>query len=153
MFLKAVKKIVKRQFSPSHFYDTQEIIEEVRGLGGGLVVPHPEQFWPILLADYDVDGYETWNPQSRQFTDFLITVIRRQNERRAHHGRSLLVFMGDDCHMGAKLRTPVGLNEEKVMREIGYQPAWDEPAIRKTLILSGINRRTVIEEYKARLSG
>jgi len=61
-YLSAVKAIVKTHFSLRYFYRTSEVIEEVRALGGGIIIPHPEQFWPILLADYDVDGYEVWNP-------------------------------------------------------------------------------------------
>ena len=63
-FLKAVKAIVKAEFSLKYFYRTREIIEEARALGAGIVIPHPEQFWPILLKEYDVDGIEVWNPQS-----------------------------------------------------------------------------------------
>ena len=44
-YLTSVKKIVKQRFSPEYFYHTQEIIEEVRSLGGGIIIPHPEQFW------------------------------------------------------------------------------------------------------------
>ncbi len=51
-----------------------------------MVIPHPEQFWPILLADYDVDGYEVWNPQSREYTDFLIRALDNQNKRRLPAG-------------------------------------------------------------------
>lgn len=152
IFLKAVKKIVKANFSLEHFYETQEFIEEIRALGGGIVVPHPEQFWPVLLADYDVDGYEVWNPQSREFTEFLITVVHRQNQRRKNSERQLLVFMGDDCHMGEKTKEPRFQDFEKANRQIGYQPAWDDPAIRKNLIVANINRKRVITEYKNRLN-
>jgi hypothetical protein len=80
LFIHAVKQIVKNEFSLQYFYRTSELIEEARSLGAGVVIPHPEQFWPILLADYDVDGYEVWNPQSRQYTEFLINVLSRQNK-------------------------------------------------------------------------
>ncbi|MEW5723626.1 MAG: hypothetical protein AB1896_11005, partial [Thermodesulfobacteriota bacterium] len=53
--VQAVKEIVKQNFPLDYFSWASEIIEEARGLGGGVVIPHPEQFWPVLLADYDVD--------------------------------------------------------------------------------------------------
>ena len=79
VYAKAVKDVVKEEFSLSYFYRATEIIEEARALGAGVVIPHPEQFWPILLADYDVDGIEVWNPQSQQYTEFLINVVNRRN--------------------------------------------------------------------------
>ena len=153
VFLKAVKKIVKRYFSPTHFYETKAIIEEVRSLGGCIVVPHPEQFWPILLADYDVDAYEVWNPQSREYTDFLIGVVSKKNRRARSGERPLLVTMGDDCHLSAKVRPPRFLDPAKASREVGWQPAWDDLQVRKSLVLAGVDRRKVIEEYRARLNG
>lgn len=153
MLLKAVKMIVKENFSLDFFYQTEEVIEEVRRLGGGIVIPHPEQFWPILLADYDVDGYEVWNPQSREFTEFLINVVNRRNKLASNGQRPVLIFMGDDCHMGEKAREPRYQDPEKAGREIGVQPAWDDLAIRKSLIVANASRRSVIEEYRARLNG
>jgi len=152
IFLHAVKKIVKMSFRLSYFYRTEEIIEEVRGLGGGIVVPHPEQFWPILLADYDVDGIEVWNPQSQDYTDFLITVVNRQNKARKRGQRPLLIFMGDDTHFGEKVLDPRHQDEEKAGRELGVQPAWDDLAIRKSLIVANVDRRGLIEEYKGRIT-
>jgi len=146
-----VKRIVKETFSTEFFYATEEVIEEVRGLGGGIVVPHPEQFWPILLAEYDVDGYEVWNPQSRQYTEFLIHVVSRQNKTRRRGRRPLLIFMGDDCHVGEKAKEPRFQEADKAGREIGVQPAWDDLAIRKGLIVAGADRRSVIEDYRSRL--
>ena len=151
VFLKAVKDIVKTHFSLQYFYRASEIIEEARMLNAGVVIPHPEQFWPILLAGYDVDGVEVWNPQSRQYTEFLITVIQQQNRSRDWKARPLLVFMGDDCHMGEKTLDPDSRDPEKGSREIGLQPGWDDMAIRKNLIISGYSRKQVIEEYKQRL--
>ncbi len=151
IFLKAVKDLVKANFSLQYFYRASEIIEEARTLNAGIVIPHPEQFWPILLAGYDVDGVEVWNPQSRQYTEFLITVIQQQNRSRDWKERPILVFMGDDCHMGEKTIIPEARDPEKGSREIGLQPAWDDMAIRKNLIISGYSRKQVIEEYKQRL--
>jgi hypothetical protein len=150
VFLRAVKALVKEQFSLSYFYRATEFIEEARAHQGGIVIPHPEQFWPILLADYDVDGIEVWNPQSSQYTDFLIHAVNRQNTASAKD-RKQLIFMGDDCHLSEKLKDPRHQDPEKAGREIGLQPAWDDLAVRKSLILCNVTRRKVIEEYKARL--
>lgn len=150
-FLQAVKLIVKSHFSMRYFYRTSEIIEEARSLGGGIVIPHPEQFWPILLADYDVDGYEVWNPQSRRYTEFLISVVNRKNSQATESREKLLLFMGDDTHMSEKARDPDKQDREKVGREIGIQPAWDDMDIRKALITADMNRNRVIGEYKSRL--
>ena len=151
-YLKEVKKIVKRGFDLSFFYRASEIIEEVRGLGGCIVIPHPEQFWPILLRNYDVDGIEVWNPQSQEYTEFLISVVNEQNERRVS-GRDKLIFMGDDCHMGEKTKPVDQQDAAKAGREIGYQPAWDDLSIRKKLIVNNLSRRVIIEAYRDRLEG
>ncbi len=152
-FLKAVKKKVKENFSLEYFYRTSEIIEEARSLGAGIVIPHPEQFWPVLLADYDVDGYEVWNPQSQKYTEFLISVVKRKNSVLKSSRDRIIIFMGDDTHMGEKIRNPGEVDPEKYGREIGLQPAWDDLKIRKSLIMADYNRRNVIKEYKARLAG
>jgi hypothetical protein len=152
-FLAAVKAIVKRHFSLRYFYRTSEVIEEARALGAGIIIPHPEQFWPILLADYDVDGYEVWNPQSQRYTDFLISAVGRANSCPGLSRRRKLVFMGDDTHMGEKAKPLLRQNTEKSNREIGYQPAWDDLEISKRLILAGMSREIVIREYRERLHG
>ncbi|GAB6127203.1 hypothetical protein [Humidesulfovibrio idahonensis] len=151
VFLKEVKAVVKAQFPLTYFYRTTEFIEEARALGGGVVIPHPEQFWPILLASYDVDGYEVWNPQSQRYTEFLISVLYEKNRRRGNGERRMLVFMGDDTHMGEKT-LPVS-DPAKASREIGLQPAWDDLSIGKKLIVADMDRARVIEEYSARLDG
>ncbi|EFL50048.1 conserved hypothetical protein [Solidesulfovibrio fructosivorans JJ]] len=151
VYAKAVKDLVKEAFSLSYFYRASEIIEEARSLGAGIVIPHPEQFWPILLADYDVDGIEVWNPQSQQYTEFLINVVNRRNRMGWHGKRPLLIFMGDDCHMSEKTRPPAEQDTEKAAREIGLQPAWHDFAIRKSLIINGVSRRKIINEYRSRL--
>jgi hypothetical protein len=151
-FLKAVKTRVKAEFPLKYFYRTSEVIEEARSLGAGIVIPHPEQFWPILLADYDVDGIEVWNPQSRKYTEFLISVINQKNSCGAGLSRrQLLIFMGDDTHMAEKTRDPLVQDPEKAGREIGCQPAWEDFSIRKALIRADTSRRKVIQEYKQRL--
>lgn len=152
IFIKSVKKIVKQNFSLTYFYRTSEIIEEVRQIGGGIIVPHPEQFWPILLCDYDIDGYEVWNPQSQEYTEFLVNVINRQNKSRGKDRKKLLLFMGDDTHMSEKIKDPTKIEASKYYRDIGVQPAWDDLSIRKSLIIGGFSREKMIEEYKSRLN-
>jgi hypothetical protein len=151
-FLRAVKQVVKQYFPLTYFYRTTEFIEETRALGGGVVIPHPEQFWPILLADYDVDGYEVWNPQSQRYTEFLIDTLARKNRKRWNDRRQL-VFMGDDTHMGEKTLARSSVDSGKARREIGLQPAWDDLAISKKLIVTNMSRARAIEEYSARLDG
>jgi len=149
-FAQSVKMRVKATFSLQYFYRASEVIEEARSIGAGVVIPHPEQFWPILLADYDVDGYEVWNPQSQRYTEFLIDTLARKN-RKGWNDRRQLVFMGDDTHMSEKLRNP-DQTSDKVRREIGVQPAWDDLGIRKRLLASGMDRACVIREYTDRLN-
>jgi len=151
-FLKTVKMIVKRHFPLHYFYRASEIIEETRVLGGGVVIPHPEQFWPILLADYDVDGYEVWNPQSRRYTEFLINVVNNHNKTRKGSHKPILIFMGDDTHMGEKIKDIRLQNGEKAGREIGFQPAWNELETSKSLISGNISKASLIAEYRARLA-
>jgi len=150
-FLTAVKEQVKADFSLEYFFRTSEVIEEARALNAGIVIPHPEQFWPILLADYDVDGVEVWNPQSNRYTDFLISVIRDINKKPHRSDRPLLIFMGDDTHFGEKTRDPEKQDKLKASRELGLQPPWDDLNIAKALVMSGVNRETVIENYRNRI--
>jgi hypothetical protein len=150
--LRAVKKLVKADFPLTFFYRAEEVIEEARSQGAGIVIPHPEQFWPILLADYDVDGIEIWNPQSRKYTEFLISVINTKNSNLKLGENRLLVFMGDDTHMGEKVKDPASWNAEKAAREIGVQPGWSDLFIRKKLIKAGMEITDVIREYRQRLS-
>ena len=153
IFLRQVKQEVKATFPPDYFYRTSEIIEEARAIGAGIVIPHPEEFWPILLADYDVDGYEVWNPQSQEYTEFLISVLVTKNRRREQNQRPLLLFMGDDTHMSEKIRPLDEQHKGKGQREIGYQPPWEDLNLRKKLIMAEMDRLTLIQEYKARLDG
>jgi hypothetical protein len=151
--LKSVKLAVKAHFPLKYFYRASEVIEETRALGGGVVIPHPEQFWPVLLAGYDVDGIEVWNPESRRYTEFLVHILTEKNRRRGDGARKLLIFMGDDCHMGEKVRDPALLDPAKANRQIGLQPAWHDIGLRKALIKAGMEKASVIAEYKARLAG
>ena len=123
----------------------------VRGVGGCIIIPHPEQFWPVLLDDLDVDGIEVWNPQSFQYTEFLIDVVNRGN-RSARGGRKpLLLTMGDDCHLGEKVKDPALQDPLKAKREVGLQPPWNDLSIRKRLVAANASRKNVIHEYKERL--
>lgn len=151
-FLRRVKKVVKARFDPTYFFLVQEVIEEARLHDPVIIVPHPEQFWPILMADYDLDGYEVWNPQSRDYTEFLIGAIHRMNVHRSPSDRKVLATMGDDCHMGEKLKPKQQQDPDKASREIGLQPAWDELPIRKSLVLGGIEKESLLAEYRERLS-
>lgn len=152
VFLKALKGIVKENFALDYFYRTEEVIEEVRSLGGGIVIPHPEQFWPVLLDDLDVDGIEVWNPQSFEYTEFLIDVVIRKNRTRERSQRPIFITMGDDCHMGEKAKDPRTRDPAKAGREVGVQPPWDDLNIRKSLIVARADRVNLIREYKARLA-
>jgi len=98
-----------------------------------------------------VDGIEVWNPQSQQYTEFLINVVNRRNRMGWHGERPILIFMGDDCHMSERTRDPAEQDPDKAAREIGLQPAWHDFAIRKSLIINGVSRRKIIAEYRARL--
>jgi hypothetical protein len=152
-YVNAVKAAVKAAFPPGYYFAAQEMIEEIRGLGGCIVIPHPEQFWPVLLAGYDVDGYEVWNPQSRRYTEFLVSVTAEHNRNRPKNRRELLVFMGDDCHMSEKILLPSEQDPRKAEREVGLQPAWDDLNLRKKLIADQACRACVIRRYTERLSG
>ena len=152
VFLKALKGVVKRNFALDYFYRTEEVIEEVRALGGCIVIPHPEQFWPVLLDDLDIDGIEVWNPQSFEYTEFLIDVVNRKNAERARVDRPILITMGDDCHMGEKVKDLRHQDPEKASREIGVQPPWDDLNIRKNLIVAQADRSNLIREYRSRLA-
>ncbi len=151
-FLQAVKREVKSGFPSHFFYRTREVIEEAHSLGAGVIIPHPEQFWPILLAGYDVDGIEVWNPQSRRYTDFLISIIDQKNEARDKGARKLLLLMGDDTHMGEKIKEPVAQNTDKALREIGHQEAWHEMEINKKLIMAKMTKADMLHAYRERIS-
>jgi hypothetical protein len=153
VFLRAVKTLVKQVFPIDYFYRTSEVVEEARSIGAGIVIPHPEQFWPILLQEYDVDGCEVWNPQSRKYTEFLISVIDRNNRRPGFSRRPVLVFMGDDTHVAEKIRDPRAQDPEKAGREIGVQPAWEDYGVEKALIRAEVSREAVIRRYRERLDG
>jgi len=151
IFLAGVKEIVKKNFRLDYFYEVNEIIEETRALGGGVIVPHPEQFWPVLLADYNVDGYEVWNPQSQEFTEFLIQVVLKKNRELRRVQRPFLVVMGDDTHLSEKILPPASQQPDKAAREVGYQPAWNDLTIRKSLNMGDFEKHKIIEEYRSRL--
>ncbi|MDR1083843.1 MAG: hypothetical protein LBP22_03045 [Deltaproteobacteria bacterium] len=144
-----VKGLVKRRLLPSRFHTVREVIEEARGLGAGIVIPHPPLFWPILLDNLDVDGWEVWNPSSPNHAVFLIETLARQQDTKT----PLLVFMGDDTHMSSKIR-PEQKSEEKnnLDREIGFQSAWQDPYVAAALKKAGQSREKTLDEYRARLS-
>jgi hypothetical protein len=142
-----VKAMVKRRFDPRRFHTAREVIEEARGLGAGVVVPHPPQFWPALLDDLDVDGWEVWNPSTPKHALFLIECLGRARGRK----RPLLAFMGDDTHMSSKIRPDVIDGQGGQLREIGFQPPWGSPLVADALRLRGQSRERTMDEYRARL--
>lgn len=85
------------------------------------------------------------------YTEFLISVLNRKNSQVSESRKKLLLFMGDDTHMSEKVRDPDKQDREKVSREIGLQPAWEDMHIQKALITANMNRRLLIGEYKSRL--
>jgi hypothetical protein len=150
-WLKATKVLVKGGFDPRYFFETRAVLEEARAAGAGILVPHPEQFWPVLLADYDVDGYEVWNPASSEYTDFLIHAVERLNRHRERPARPMLVTMGDDAHLGEKARPPERQDPTKAGREVGVQPGWRDPAVRRALDELSVSKQKVMREYRSRL--
>lgn len=150
IFINAVKKTVKDELRPEEFYSPQEVIEEARSLGAGIVIPHPPQFWPALLAGLDVDGWEVWNPSTPRHTLFLLEAMQRMNENRLP-SRRLLAFMGDDTHMSAKFRPDLGDEKDSADREIGFQPPWTDPEVRAALKRTGQSLTATLNEYRSRL--
>lgn len=146
-YVQLVKKQVKKSFDYSNLYPVHSIIEEARGLGAGIVIPHPEVFWPVLVAGYVIDGIEVWNPCSCTYTTFLMDMIGRHN---AKHAKQMLPFMGDDCHMAEKTRPLAVQDAEKAAREIGLQP-WGEPAIAARLASMKMSKESIMAEYRQRL--
>ncbi|MDR0882615.1 MAG: hypothetical protein LBP55_08740 [Candidatus Adiutrix sp.] len=151
IYITAIQKTVKADLSPQEFYTPQEVIEEARSLGGGVVIPHPPQFWPILLSGLDIDGWEVWNPSTPRHTLFLLEALARFNDARRGR-RQLLAFMGDDTHMSAKFRLKPGADQNTGRREIGFQEPWTDPAISALLDQTGQSLTRTINEYRQRLA-
>jgi hypothetical protein len=145
--VRLVKASVKRRLDSSRFHEAREVIEEARSLGAGVVIPHPPQFWPALLDDLDVDGWEVWNPSTPAHTLFLLECLARGDGRRR---RPLLAFMGDDTHMSSKIRPDLSDDKPGVPREIGFQPPWRDSA--EALARAGQSRERTMDEYRARLA-
>ncbi|MEW5723627.1 MAG: hypothetical protein AB1896_11010, partial [Thermodesulfobacteriota bacterium] len=70
---------------------------------------------------------------------------------RAQNRRPLLVFMGDDTHLSVKVKDRGVVDPSKLDREVGYQPAWDDPGVQKSLSLALASRARIIAAYKERL--
>jgi hypothetical protein len=77
--------------------------------------------------------------------------VARNNKARKNQDRPLLVFMGDDTHMGEKIKKLSLRDPDKAAREIGSQPAWDDLDIRQALKDSRVSRAQTINEYRQRL--
>ncbi|MDR2352567.1 MAG: hypothetical protein LBF22_05285 [Deltaproteobacteria bacterium] len=142
-----LKKFVKARLNPSRFHTAQEIIEESRALGAGIVIPHPPQFWPALLDNLDVDGFEVWNPSTPAHTFFLIQYLAERKKIK----RPLLAFMGDDTHMSSKIRPQMVSYKDGNLREIGFQPPWKDPKVIQALKDIGQSRERTYNEYMNRL--
>lgn len=156
-YTKALRDSVKVDFSFDFFYEAQEFIEEAKALGGMVTIPHPEQFWPILLAGYNVDAIEVWNPQSRRHTGFLIDFITEENKRRAqtkgfNQQQEILITMGDDTHFAELLTPHAAPSATNFPRELGVQP-WDNNVLQKALQKAHRSRRSVMTEFRQRLRG
>lgn len=152
-YTKALRGRVKAEFPLDFFHTAQEFIEETRALGGMITIPHPEQFWPILLANYDTDGVEVWNPQSKRHTNFLIATIAETNRRRARSGkrRPLIVTTGDDCHVGEMAQQLIS-NDERPSRELGLQSAWTDESTVAALGDAGISKQSIMHAIRERLA-
>jgi len=79
-------------------------------------------------------------------------VVMKKNKQK-NTSRLLLVMMGDDTHMSEKFLPRHAQSPDKVAREVGYQPAWHEITIRKSLKMGDFGRDRMIREYKNRLRG
>ncbi|MGL4208234.1 MAG: hypothetical protein ACRCTY_02480 [Candidatus Adiutrix sp.] len=145
VYIEAVKKAVKAEMKPEQFYTPQELIEEARYLGAGVIIPHPPIFWPILVSGLDVDGWEVWNSSTPNHTLFLLEALALANK--TNPKRRLLAFMGDDTHMSSKIR----LKGEGSTREIGVQPPWSAPEVLAMLEKTGQSLAGTISEYQNRL--
>jgi hypothetical protein len=143
-----IKKIVKARLNPAHFHSPEEIIEEARALGAGVVIPHPPQFWPALLDVLDVDGWEVWNPSTPNHIHFLIDCLKRRGKIK----RPLLAFMGDDTHMSSKIRPLMVSDKGGSGREIGFQPPWGFADVKAALKDAGQSRERTMAEYLSRIS-
>jgi hypothetical protein len=143
-----LKARVKSRPDPARFHEAEEFIEEARGAGAGIVVPHPPRFWPALLAELDADGWEVWNPSTPSHAVFLTECLARRGRIR----RPLLAFMGDDTHMSSKIRPLLTSDKGGGGREIGFQPPWKDPETAAALKAAGQSRRRTMEEYLARLA-
>jgi hypothetical protein len=145
--VKIVKGFVKRRLDPNRFYSAKELIEEARSLGAGVVIPHPPLFWPAIIDDLDVDGWEVWNPSTPNHTIFLIQCLERMSKSRP----KLLAFMGDDTHMSSKIRPNIAEDKGNLMREIGFQPPWRDPKVIEALKNAGQSRERTLNEYCSRI--
>ncbi|MDR2198881.1 MAG: hypothetical protein LBR53_05405 [Deltaproteobacteria bacterium] len=143
-----VKNLVKARQNPACFPEVRDLVEEARSLGAGVIVPHPPRFWPVLLDDLDVDGWEVWNSSSPDHLPFLIDCL----ERRKRIKRELLAFMGDDTHMSSKIRPNRPTGKENPSAEIGFQPPWKDERVKARLKSAGQSRERTINEYLERIS-
>ncbi|MDR2339652.1 MAG: hypothetical protein LBF40_05925 [Deltaproteobacteria bacterium] len=147
-YVNRMKKLVKARLDPDRFHTPKELIEEARSLGAGVVIPHPPRFWPALLCDLDVDGWEVWNPSTPDHVMFLIDCLGRRKPGK----REPLAFMGDDTHMSAKIRPETLAKKISDQTEIGFQPPWDQAEVQAALKAAGQSRERTLNEYLERIS-
>jgi hypothetical protein len=147
-YAKHVKNLVKLRLNPNRFHTAKNLIEEARSHGAGIVIPHPPRFWPALLDDLDIDGWEVWNSSTPDHTSFLIECLKRRKKKK----RDFLAFMGDDTHMSSKIRPDMSMKKGSPKTEIGFQPPWGNPAIKLALRDANQSRKRTINEYMARIS-
>jgi hypothetical protein len=77
-------------------------------------------------------------------------VIKKNKELRGGK-RPFLVVMGDDTHLSEKILAPAVQQPDKAAREVGFQPAWQDLTIRKSLNMGDFEKHKIIEEYRRRL--
>ena len=152
LFLSKLKESMKAQRHWDRYFTIHEYIEESRLLGGASIIPHPEKFWPILLLDLDVDGYEVWNPQGGDYTEFLMSVVQEKNERLSSRELPFLATVGDDTHLGYKLHSlSSSTAQDGSCREIGRQAPWERAKTRVLFQRNEMSRSKLIDEYRLRI--
>ncbi|MDR2405224.1 MAG: hypothetical protein LBE27_02520 [Deltaproteobacteria bacterium] len=148
IYAKQVKNLVKARLNPNRFHHAKNLIEEARSHGAGIIIPHPPRFWPVMLDDLDVDGWEVWNSSTPDHTTFLIDCLTRRKKKK----RDFLAFMGDDTHMSSKIRPDISTKKGSPKSEIGFQPPWEFPDVKNALKAANQSRKRTINEYLERIS-
>lgn len=146
LFLLEFKKLCYIHFDTKFFYSVEDFVEEVQWSGGAISVPHPEQFWPILLTKYKFDGIEFWNPSSASYSELILDRIIRLNK---YKKEAVIPLVGDDTHFN-KLVEEVSKNRIP-SRDLGYQPIWKSKIIQQILKRNSLCKQKIIDLYRERL--